>query len=71
VKIYLSKKKWYPKSKVKVMVILQNQKGHLMCLSDKLKIFIYLFIYFSGTGVRTQGLMLARQAINHLSHPIS
>jgi hypothetical protein len=31
-KIYHSKSKWCPKSKVKVMIILSSQKGFIMCL---------------------------------------
>jgi hypothetical protein len=37
VKICLSESKWYPKSKVKVMVILASQKGHITCLVEVIK----------------------------------
>jgi hypothetical protein len=31
----------------------------------------YLFFFFGGTGVQTQGLTLAKQVLHHLSHSIS
>jgi hypothetical protein len=38
---------------------------------SRVYLFIYLFIYFCGIGVWTQGFMLARQALYHLSHSTS
>jgi hypothetical protein len=32
---------------------------------------VYLFIYFGGTGILTQGFTLARQVLYHLSHSAS